>query len=78
MWKLSYADPNIKTESDKLNIFNPYKFWVIYLEMCHLSLKHSLPFNTFNRFNVNMESFQTIVISYKQISHKRRISFERY
>ena len=30
------------------------------LEICHLSLKHSLLFNMFNSFNVNIERFVTI------------------
>ena len=60
MWKLRYTDAHIKTVSWKFYIFNPYSFGLFTLDICHLSLKHSLLFNTFNSFNANIESFMTI------------------
>ena len=35
-------------------------FELFTLEICHLSLKDSLPFNTFNCFIATIESFQTL------------------
>ena len=53
MSKLYYTDAHIKTVSWKLCIIKPYSFRVFTHEICHL-------FDTFNSFNANIESFQTI------------------
>ena len=80
MWNLYYRDANIKTESCKLCIFNPILFELFTIEMCHLSLKHSLLFNKLNSFNVSIESLRSFtgLTFFKQMSYKKRVSFERY
>ena len=57
MWKLCYTDAHIKAESAFSILI---VFGLFTLEICYLSLKHSVLFNTLNRFNVNIESLQTI------------------
>ena len=54
---MRYTDTHIKTKSCKLCIFNPYSFRVYYPWNLSSFLKHSLLFNTFNSFNVNIESY---------------------
>ena len=74
IWKMRFIDAYIKTKSCKLCVFSTLIVFELFtLEICHVSLEHRLLFNTFNSFNVNIESFQTIyqtVILYTNISLK--------
>ena len=60
---MEIAQHSCSYKSSTLEILFLIVFRLFTLKVCHLSLKHSLLFNTFNNFNVNKQRLSTIYLT---------------